>query len=50
MLLAGAPTPGGPSFSHPPNFVHASVTAAARRDFREAVAAVLAGASARAEH
>jgi hypothetical protein len=44
MLLAGAPTPGGPSFSHPANFVHASVTAAARRRFRTAVVNVLAGA------
>jgi alpha/beta hydrolase fold len=47
MLLAGAPTPGGPSFSHPPNFVHASITRAARRMFRRAVKAVLAGASGR---
>lgn len=46
MLLAGAPTPGGPSFSHPPNFIHASITPAARRRFREAVAAVLVRASA----
>jgi acetyl esterase/lipase len=46
MLLPGAPTPGGPSFSHPPNFVHASVTPTARRRFREAVAHVLATAAA----
>jgi dienelactone hydrolase len=50
MLLAGAPTPGGPSFSDPPNFVHASITPAARRSFREAVVAVLAGAAARPAH
>jgi acetyl esterase/lipase len=50
MLLAGAPTPGGPSFSHPPNFVHASITPAARRRFRKAVMALLAGASAGKMH
>ena len=50
MLLAGAPTPGGPSFSHPPNFVHASITEAARRRFRRAVATVLGEARAPAEH
>jgi acetyl esterase/lipase len=44
MLLAGAPTPGGPSVSHPPNFVHASITPAARRRFRVAVARLLARA------
>ena len=46
MLLPGAPTPGGPSFSHPPNFVHASITPAARRRFRKAVADVLVTAAA----
>jgi hypothetical protein len=50
MLLAGAPTPGGPSFSDPPNFVHASITPAARRSFRQAVRAVLVGARAGAVH
>jgi acetyl esterase/lipase len=45
MLLPGAPTPGGPSFSHPPNFVHASVTPAARRRFRRAVVAMLTTAA-----
>ena len=45
MLLAGAPTPGGPSFSHPPNFVHASITTAALARFRHAVVAALAGAA-----
>jgi hypothetical protein len=50
MLLAGAPTPGGPSFSHPPNFVHASITPAARRRFRKAVMALLAEASAGKMH
>lgn len=41
MLLAGAPTPGGPSFAHPPNFVHASITPVARRRFDRAVSALL---------
>ncbi|HEY1522068.1 MAG TPA: hypothetical protein VGF70_03570 [Solirubrobacteraceae bacterium] len=50
MLLAGAPTPGGPSFSDPPNFVHASITPAARRRFRRAVAGVLTGARSQATH
>jgi hypothetical protein len=50
MFLAGAPTPGGPSFSHPPNFVHASVTPAALRRFRRAVAAMLDAAGARAPY
>ena len=50
MLLAGAPTPGGPSLSHPPNFVHASITRAARRRFRTAVSAVLARASSQPPH
>lgn len=50
MLLAGAPTPGGPSFSHPPNFVHASITPGARRRFRGAVEVVLDGAGATAAH
>ena len=50
MLLAGAPTPGGPSFSNPPNFVHASITPAARRRFREAVVGVLSGAVAQTAH
>jgi acetyl esterase/lipase len=42
MLLAGAPTPGGPSFSHPPNFVHASITPAARRRLERAIRRALA--------
>ncbi|MFL5822906.1 MAG: alpha/beta hydrolase family protein [Solirubrobacteraceae bacterium] len=46
MLLAGAPTPGGGGFSHPPNFVHASVTVRALRLFRAAVEHLLAHASA----
>ena len=50
MLLPGAPTPGGPSFSHPPNFVHASVTPAARRHFRKTVAGMLARLSAQKQN
>jgi dipeptidyl aminopeptidase/acylaminoacyl peptidase len=46
MLLAGAPTPGGPSFAHPPNFVHASITPAARRRLDRALKSVLAHAAA----
>jgi hypothetical protein len=45
MLLAGEPTPGGPSFAHPPNFVHASITPAARRRFNRAVRQVLTTAA-----
>ena len=44
MLLAGAPTPNGPSFAHPPNFVHASVTPAAALRFRRALERTLAQA------
>ena len=47
MLLAGEPTPGGPSFAHPPNFVHASITPAAQRRFARAVEGVLAAARVR---
>jgi acetyl esterase/lipase len=46
MLLPGAPTPGGPSFNHPPNFVHASITHSALRRFNRAVRRVLAEAAA----
>jgi dipeptidyl aminopeptidase/acylaminoacyl peptidase len=44
MLLAGAPTPGGPSLAHPPNFIHASITAAAQRLFTSELTKVLASA------
>jgi acetyl esterase/lipase len=45
ILLAGAPTPGGPSFAHPPNFIHASVTPAALVQFRRAVRRMLGAAA-----
>jgi acetyl esterase/lipase len=41
MLLTGAATPGGPSFIHPPNFVHASITHTAMVRFRRAVERLL---------